>query len=119
MHDANPIENEKQPPADRIRALNDAFRRSFIGGRVLVTRGVNVLGPGRVATLLARVKAFDQFTEDNDPHLEHDFGAFDDDGERFFWKIDYYDLTMTWHSPNAADPRLTCRVLTVMLAEEY
>ena len=30
---------EDAPSRDRIRALNDAFRRSFLGGTVTVTAG--------------------------------------------------------------------------------
>jgi hypothetical protein len=30
---------------DRIRALNDAFRRSFVGGTVVVTAGFESLPP--------------------------------------------------------------------------
>ncbi len=50
---------------------------------------------------------------------EHDFGVFDADGHRIFFKIDYYDKTLTYHSPDPSDPAVTERVITVMLAEEY
>jgi hypothetical protein len=36
-----------------------------------------------------------------------------------FFKIDYYDRTLTAHSPDPADPAVTRRVITVMLASEY
>ena len=105
---------------DRIRALNDNFRRTFVGGAVMITVGVEAMPAGQRKSLLAKVRAFDAFTEDNDPHGEHDFGAVDEGGVRCFWKIDYYDRRdMTMHSPDAADPAVTARVLTVMLAEEY
>ena len=65
------------------------------------------------------IAAFDAFTADNDPYGEHDFGAFEVGNDRLFWKIDYYDLSLTGHSPDAADPSVTTRVLTIMLAEEY
>ena len=85
----------------------------------MVTAGVHALGFVRVLGLIEEVKTYGQFTADNDPHGEHDFGAFEDGGERFFWKIDYYDLSLTVGSPNPADPAVTCRILTLMLASEY
>jgi Protein of unknown function (DUF3768) len=105
--------------ADTIRDLNDAFRRTFIGGAVVVTAGVEALPANQRLSVLAKVRAFAAFTADNDPHGEHDFGAVEQDGERCFWKIDYYDRAMDAGSPDAADPSVTTRVLTIMLAEEY
>ena len=68
---------------------------------------------------LALVRTLRRFTEDNDPHGEHDFGSFDHDGERIFWKIDYYDAACEFGSEDPAEPAKTTRVLTIMLAEEY
>jgi hypothetical protein len=104
---------------ERIRELNDEFRRTFVGGAVMITAGVEAMPVDQRRSLLAKVRGFDAFTEDNDPHGEHDFGAVDEGGVRCFWKIDYYDRERTMHSDDAADPAVTTRVLTVMLAEEY
>ena len=104
---------------ESIRELNDDFRRTFVGGAVMITAGVEAMPNEQRRSLLAKVRAFDVFTEDNDPHGEHDFGAVDEGGVRCFWKIDYYDREMTMHSDDASDPTVTTRVLTVMLAEEY
>jgi hypothetical protein len=122
--DACPILGASSEPraandTTRTRDLNDRFRGSLLGGKVMMTRGVSHLNPVRIAKLLERVRRFDAFTPDNDPHGEHDFGAFDEGGDRFFWKIDYYDKQMEFGSPDAADPDVTARVLTLMLAEEY
>jgi hypothetical protein len=103
----------------RIRDLNDQLRRTLLGGRVLITSGVQALGSDRIRRLLTTLRAFSKFTEDNDPHGEHDFGAFNDLGDHFFWKIDYYDPSLTAGSLDPADASKTGRVLTLMLASEY
>lgn len=112
------MKNDAQRVADRVRALNDSFRQTVRGGWV-ITAGVQALGTERVATLLTAVRQFNAFDADNDPHGEHDFGAFDQDGLRFFWKIDYYNLALTAGSDDPANPLVTARVLTLMLADEY
>jgi hypothetical protein len=104
---------------DRIRVLNDNFRSTFTGGRLLLTAGVSELPIDVKATALLRVKAFTDFTMDNDPHGEHDFGSFEIVGQTFFWKIDYYDAACEHGSEDPGNPDKTTRVLTIMLAEEY
>jgi hypothetical protein len=69
--------------------------------------------------LMWKVSEYTAFDEGNDPYGEHDFGSFDDGGEKFFWKIDYFDPSMTAGSSDASDPKQTCRVLTLMFASEY
>ena len=108
-----------QAKSERIRQLNDSFRQSFIGGRVFLTEGVDALNAEVKAEVLHRVRHFDCFDSDNDPHGEHDFGSFEIAGERFFFKVDYYGLDMESGSEDPADPAKTTRVLTVMKAEEY
>jgi hypothetical protein len=105
--------------AEKIRDLNDAFRRSFAAGNVYLTRGVAALPEPERAAIMGRVRAFDAFTADNDPYGEHDFGSFEHGGRKIFWKVDCYDCALNQGSPNPADPSVTSRVLTVMLAEEY
>jgi hypothetical protein len=105
--------------AHRIRRLNDAFRRTFIGGAVMITAGVEAMPLDQRRSLLQKIRSFDAFSEDNDPHHEHDFGSVDEAGVRCFFKIDYYDRKTEFGSPDPADPAVTTRVLTIMLAEEY
>ncbi len=105
--------------ASKIAALNDAFRKSLAGGKVVLTHGINELGATAIGDLLLEVRSFQRFTEENDPHQEHDFGSIQYDGQKVFWKIDYYDPSLTFHSEDPADPDKTARVLTIMLAEEY
>lgn len=104
----------------RIRDLNDALRcGEVMHGRILVTEGVQALGNEIMAKVIAALAEFSDFTEENDPHNEHDFGSLACEGETVFWKIDYYDQDLRWHSPDAANPAVTQRVLTIMLASEY
>ena len=104
----------------RIRELNDAFRTRVVGyGRLVVPAGIAAKSGSEQAAIMRHVMEFADFTPENDPHGEHDFGAFDFADERIFWKIDCYDRAMKFGSPNPADPTVTARVLTVMLAEEY
>jgi hypothetical protein len=102
-----------------IRRLNDALRRGESqDGMIVVTAGVRAMGQEFLAEAKRAVAAFDAFTEDNDPYNEHDFGALTVRGEKLFFKIDTYDLSMTAHSPDPADPTVTRRVLTIMRADE-
>ena len=105
--------------SDRIRSLNDAFRRTFIGGAVMITSGVEAMPLDQRRSLLQKVRSFDAFSQGNDPHQEHDFGAVDEAGVRCFFKIEYYDRATEMGSPDPADPAVTTRVMTIMLAEEY
>ncbi len=103
----------------RIRALNDDLRRSLVGGVLMMTSGVIALGRAKQIAILDAVAAFDDFDADNDPYGERDFGALQVEGERILFKIDYYGRSLTGHSLDPADPSITTRVLTIMLAEEY
>ena len=84
-----------------------------------MTRGIQDLGQEGVQKVLAAVRNADHFDPDNDPYGEHDFGAVVVDGIKCFWKIDYYDNDLKYHSPDKSYSTVTQRVLTVMLAEEY
>ncbi len=104
---------------DRIRELNDIFRTTWLTGKVLMTCGVQSLAETTQSRVVEAVQSFTAFTADNDPHGEHDFGVVTVDGCKVFWKIDYYDLTLQYGSEDPANPAVTKRVLTIMLAEEY
>ena len=103
----------------RIAELNDGFRRSFSGGRVMMTASIAALPSDVRATILRKVATFSEFTGDNDPHGEHDFGSLRIAGHHVFWKIEYYDERMEFGSEDPTDVGKTTRVLTVMLAEDY
>lgn len=103
----------------RIRALNDLLRIRHRRGIVMVSAGVKALGGHAVRRVLHEVAIYDDFTSDNDPHGEHDYGSFRFEGMRVAWKIDYYDETMTGASADPGDEDQTSRIMTVMLVEEY
>ncbi len=102
-----------------IAALNDRLRHTYWGGQVMTTCGVQALSEETRAKVFASVQVYDDFVQENDPYGEHDFGKVVIDGVSFFWKIDYYDHTLRFGSDNPADPAVTTRVLTIMLASEY
>ena len=113
------MSNAQSLKAARIRDLNDQLRCKAIGGRIVITRGIQALGAEGVFKVLAAVAKFDNFSEDNDPWGEHDCAVLSAEGHRIIFKIDYYDHDLAYHSPDASDPAVTSRVLTVMLSEEY
>ena len=104
----------------KIAELNDLCRKAMgVAGRVYQTSGISALPEADRSAIFEKVEMFNDFTPDNDPHKERDFGAFEHNGSRIFWKIDYYATTMTKGSEDPSDPKQTVRVLTIMLASEY
>lgn len=97
-----------------IARLNDRFRGMCVD--VNMTHGV-VYGISNHIGLLKTIESFDRFNGDNDPYGEHDFGSLAWEGQKIFWKIDYYDQDLKYgRDPLDEDCR---RIMTVMLASEY
>ena len=91
----------KREPAEHtrpIRDLNDAFPRTFAGGRVMLTAGFNALPDQVKQKALDRIKTFDAFEPGNDPYCEHDFVSIEIDSRKLFAKVDYYDRAMKYGS---------------------
>jgi hypothetical protein len=105
--------------SDRIRTLNDHLRTTFTGGLIVVTRSIAELDEGLRTQVLLAVREFNQFGPDSDPHDEHDMAFFDFDGDRYFFKLDYFDVNARFHSPDPSDPECTCRVLTIGHHSDY
>ena len=119
--------------AERIARLNDLARRAMgIACVVVATEGIQALPEADQSRLRELIETFDAFTPDNDPHCERDFGTIYQgvDGVwatlrpvevamTVFWKIDAYDRDLCFGSEDPADPAVTRRVLTIMLASEY
>jgi hypothetical protein len=104
---------------ERIRTLKDELRHHLTGGVAMITPGVAALGQQPVERIVKTIAVYDDFCHSNDPHEEHDFGSFQADGQTIFFKIDYFDKSLKYHSPDPSDPSVTERVITIMLAEEY
>lgn len=93
--------------------LNDEFRRSGFG--VTLTNGVQSVE--NLEGLLSAIRSYNSFNGGNDPYGEHDFGSLIWNGDKVFWKIDYYDQNLQyWEEPTSARCK---RIMTVMLADEY
>ena len=115
--------------SNKIAVLNDDFRSrtgmpSFnpaVKGRVFITPGITALSPASQVEIWFAVAQFSDFSEDNDPYDEHDFGAIEIAGAgKVFWKIDCFaDESMNEGCEDPADPDRSFRVLTIMLASEY
>lgn len=102
-----------------IRRLNDHFRQNLDSGIAVITPGVAALGKEAVQRIYKTIEVYDDFCRKNDPYQENDFGRFEADGHIILFKIDYYDLQLNAASPDPADPSVTKRVLTIMVAGEY
>jgi hypothetical protein len=103
----------------RIREVNDRFRKTFQGGRICCTPGVCALLVPDQISILSMIQNYNLFDENNDPYGEHDFGALTVSDVRIYFKIDYYDCSLCFHSPDPSDPLVTERVMTIMLCDEY
>ena len=120
----------------RIARLNDQARQAMgIACTAVATVGFRSLPDADQSSVRELIETFDAFDEDNDPHSERDFGTIyqladgrwtterprlrEDERERVFWKLDYYDRQMEFASDDAANPAITRRVLTIMLSDEY
>jgi len=118
------LQAERPRDAATIAAQNDLFRSSLgetpdLPGQMVMTQGVAALTPIEQLDVIRSVARFDTFDEDNDPHGEHDFGAFEVKGKRLFWKLDLYANDLQHGSDDPTNPKETYRILTIMLAGEY
>ncbi|WP_108816879.1 DUF3768 domain-containing protein [Loktanella sp. Alg231-35] len=121
-------EQEQAELAAKIAEQNDRFRSTWgadftVPGQIVLTRGVADLSPAAKAIIMQRVQKFDTFCEENDPHGDHTFGAFDfeigGNSYNLFWKIDLYDTDYAMGSDDPSDVTVTRRVLTILHAHEW
>jgi len=121
---------EREAYAERVAVLNDRLRASpnnNLLGRIVMTQGIQAMIEDSNASpfwfdqgnLLRIVRDYSDFTGDNDPYGQRDFGIFDWKETRCYWKIDYYDQALVYGSDDPADPSVTYRILTILRADEY
>ena len=127
---------EAREQTARIARLNDLARGAMgVACTAVATVGFRSLPDADQSRVRELIETYDAFDEDNDPHGERDFGCVyqlgngcwtterprvcDDERERVFWKLDYYDHPMEFARDDAANPAVTRRVLTIMLSDEY
>ena len=108
---------------DLIASDNDKLRQSIFNSlgknKLVLSRDVSQLNLIDGIEVLKLVKEFKIFTKDDDPYGEHDFGSFDFKDINYFWKIDYYDNDLKFHSEDKLNAEKTIKVLTVLRASEY
>ena len=108
---------------DLIASDNDKLRQSIFNSlgknKLVLSSDVSQLNLIDGIEVLKLVKEFNIFTKDDDPYGEHDFGSFDFKDINYFWKIDYYDNDLKFHSEDKLNAEKTIKVLTVMKASEY
>ncbi|WP_282611426.1 DUF3768 domain-containing protein [Pelagibius sp. Alg239-R121] len=107
-----------------IGKQNDRYRSTLNGdaeikGKIVTTPGIRENGPDFLMAALRAVRDFKEFSSDNDPYNEHEFGSVEVMGIKIFWKIDIYDAAYEFGSSEPADPSQSRRVLTLMLPIEY
>jgi Protein of unknown function (DUF3768) len=106
--------------ATTIAELNDRFRKGDRTlGKHMASVLVNALTSEQQQELTRLVRVFDKFDEGNDPYGERDFGSVEMDGEKYFWKTDYYDLNYEYGSEDPSDPTVTRRVMTILHSSEH
>jgi hypothetical protein len=82
----------------------------------MITPEVSYLPQDQLEELITKVRELDDFTPENDPYSEHNFGKVAQDDVNYFWKINYYDLDFESRTVDPADPVKTRRVLILMKA---
>ncbi len=108
------------PRAEAIARLNDELRRGESkSGTVMITQGVRAITGFDAAVLAAALANYSDFDSDSDQHGERDFGSTTLWGYDLLWKVDYYDKELQYGSDDPANPVVTHRVLTVLLASEW
>lgn len=108
---------------EQIAKANDLLRQTMIRSprhKVILSEGVAMLQeikPLDFQLLIGKVIGFEDFTEANDPHGEHDFGKVIVGNTSFYFKIDYYDDKFEYGADPTKGP--VNRIITIMESSEY
>lgn len=107
--------------SNQIAYLNDKLRVQNEGGRVVIANTVEARELTEAVMEAVRNFNFLESDKENNPYGENDFGVVEIKGEKFYFKIDYYDKSLKYGSNNPAssDPEICQRVMTVMHSSDY
>ena len=99
-------------------AVRNDYLRSFLPmmpnpHKLILSAHVSQLTRGEMFEIISLVKRFTNFTNENDPYKERDFGRVVFCDEVFLWKFDYFDESFTSFQENGI------RALTIMHESEY
>ncbi len=130
------MDDNQRDMCKAIAQLNDQMRKGFENheaydlGKFYYTQGVEYKiasmrdsDPDNALTKYHQFRKtiadFDDFTEDNDPYGERDFGKVKTNIGDVYFKIDYFDTDYNMGAQDPSDPETCRRVMTIMLPEEY
>ena len=113
-----------ESPISTVARHNEIFRLSMgrnpaVLGRIRASLGVSDFGPDFVLAVLRGVRDFHEFTPENDPWMNRDFGDVTVGQTKVFWKIDLYDENYRYGTDDPENLAVTRRELNLFLAEEY
>lgn len=112
------MDSKKLAQAKRIGEINDIFRQTLMGGKIVFTPKVRALSPNTIRLLLGALRRGNSKRIHKLYH-EKNTGAVVVQKMKFVWNIDYCDRDD--ESQKAEDPtdiRNTLRILTVMMESE-
>ena len=99
--------------AETIARKNDYIRKNLRGAVIMVTPSVQSLSEQDGEALFRKIRDFNEFDKGNDPYGEHDFGAVNHGGVKYFFKFDYLDDSFKYFKEDGN------RILTIMRSDEY
>lgn len=101
-----------------IRRLNDRLRLKGRGGYSQMCYRMSDFSYERFAEVRTAIRAFDDFTPDNDPNGHHNFGVVQVHDQEYVWEIGYLGVDGTGVSPDPSDASVTTRVMWISMVAD-